>query len=163
MAEAGPLSANGGTLEIFRGRGGSYEVVVGILPERPVVGTVHFSITPLDVSSSLPVTDAQILIIASDPRGEPTYQTRALNTPDSPQYYEANITFESPGRWELLVEVQSDQLGETTVTVPLELGEPPFTPSAAGAVVFFVLVLVLIGGSVYVWHSGRRQRRAASG
>ena len=36
--------------EVLRERAGSYEVVVAILPERPAIGTVHFSITPLDAS-----------------------------------------------------------------------------------------------------------------
>ena len=100
-------AANGDAIEIFRGREGQYEVIVGIQPEDPVVGTVHFTITPLDSSSSLPVTDAEIVIVANDQSGNPTYQARAINTPDSPQYYDANITFETPGTWTLLVSLQS--------------------------------------------------------
>ena len=160
LAPAEGASANGHAVEIFRGREGSYEIIVAILPEEPVVGTVHFSVTPLDAVTLLPVTDSEIVIVANDSGGEPTYQTRALNTPKSPQHYEANITFESAGRWTLEIEVKSDDLGEVTVTVPLNVGEQSITPGGSGAVVFLVLLAVLAGGAVYVWHSARRQRRA---
>lgn len=153
------VSANGHAVEIFRGNEGSYEIIVRILPEEPVVGTVHFSITPLDAVTLLPVTDSEILIVANDSGGEPTYQARALNTPKSPQDYEANISFESAGRWTLEIEVKSDDLGEATVTVPLNVGKQSIPPSGWGAIVLLAVVAVLVGGAIYVWHSGRRQRR----
>ena len=103
------VSANGNTVEILRTVEGSYEVVVGVLPERPTVGVVHFSIAPLGRRARLPVTDAQVLIVANDEQGVPTYQAPALNTPSAPQYYDANITFESraPGTWSSMFGVQS--------------------------------------------------------
>ena len=161
LMSADSASAHGDAGEIFRGREGSYEIIVRALPEEPVVGSVHLSITPLEASTALLVTDAKILIIANDQRGQPTYQARALNTPDSPQYYDANITFESVGVWTLVIEVQSDQLGEITVTVHFEVEEQSIGPGGAGGVVFLVLLAVLVGGSLYVWHSARRQRVAS--
>ena len=161
VAPAGRALANGDAVEIFRGQEGPYEVIVGIQPVEPVVGTVHFSVTPLDASTSLPVTDAEITIVANDERGEPTYQARALNTPTSPQYYDANFTFEAPGTWTLLVQVKSEGLGEATATVPLTVREQSITPSPAGAFVLLIIVVALVGGSLYLWHSARRQRRDA--
>ena len=156
-------SANGEAVEIFRGREGPYEVIVAVLPEQPVVGTVHFSITPLNAATLLPVGDAKIVIVANNPRGEPTYQARALNTPDAPRYYEANITFESPGAWTLEIEVQSDDLGNVTITVPFDVGEQAIDPGSAGALVLLLVVMALVGGSLYVWYSARRLRRARRG
>ena len=160
VAPAGPALANGDAVEIFRGREGPYEVIVGIQPVEPVVGTVHFSVTPLDASTSLPVTDAEITIVASDERGEPIYQARALNTPAAPRYYDANITFEAPGTWTLEVQVQSDGLGEATATVPLRVEEQSITPGPAGAFVLLTVVAALVGGSLYLWNSARRRRAA---
>ena len=157
----GRASANGGAAEIFRGRAGSYEIVVAILPEKPVVGTVHFSVTLRDIRTSEPVTDAEVDIVAHDPSGQPMYQARALNTPGSPQRYEANISFESPGTWTLAVAVQSERLGSGEVTVPLEVEERAIGPGQVGSVVWLVVVAVLVGGAVYVWHSSRRAQRAA--
>ena len=155
--------ANGDTVEIFRGRGGPYEIAVGILPEEPVVGTVHFSVTPRDAETAQPVTDARVAIVALDQHGEPTYQARAVNTPASPAYYDTNVTFEAPGEWTLQVDVHSEKLGDGTVMVPLHVGEQSLPPVQAGGVIFFVLVLVLVGGAVYVWHSARRERRTSGG
>ena len=162
LAPVASASANGDAVEIFRSREGSYEIVVRVLPEEPVVGIVHFSITPLEASTALPVTDAEILIVANDQRGQPKYQARALNTPASPQNYDANITFESAGSWTLVIEVQSDRLGEVTVTGPLAVAKQSIGPGSSGGVVFLVLLVVLVGGSFYVWYSARH-RRAASG
>ena len=154
-----PALANGDAVEIFRGRDGAYEVIVAILPEEPTVGTVHFSITPLVAETSAPVTDAEIIVVAIDPEGEPTYQARALNSPDSPQSYDANIIFESQGPWTMSVDINSDGAGDATVVFLLELGAQPIESSPAGAVVLLAVLATLIGGGVWVWHSGRRQRQ----
>ena len=155
----GTIWANGGAVEIFRGNQGPYELVVGVLPEEPAVGTVHLSVTPLDALSSRIVTDAEILVVANDPEGDPTYQARALNTPASPQVYETNITFESPGAWTLLVTVENQALGQTTFTIPLAIAPPAIPSGRSGTYVFVGIMVVLIAGGLWVWHSGRRQRR----
>ena len=53
----GRASAHGeeDRFEIFRGQEGPYLVIVGIQPEKPVVGTVHISITALEAETLLPV------------------------------------------------------------------------------------------------------------
>lgn len=158
LAFSDVASANGDAVEIFRGRGGPYEVVVRILPEKPLVGTVHISITPLDAATSLTVTDAEIIVVADDERGKPTYQARALNTPASPQYYEANITFASPGKWTLRVEVESETLGKATVAAPLEIGENPLPSGTPGTLIWLLVFFTLVGGATYVWYSTRRAR-----
>ena len=130
------------------------------MPERPAVGTVHFSIRPLDAATSLPVTEAMVRIVANNPDGEPTFQARALNTPNDPQRYIANITFNTPGAWTLAIEVENADLGEATAVVPFEVAEQTVTPALAGGIAFIVLFAVLVAGGVYVWYSARRARRA---
>ena len=159
LVQIAPALSNGNAVEVFRGRDGAYEVIVAILPEVATVGTIHFSITPLVAETSVPVTDAEIIVVAIDPEGEPAYQARALNSPNSLRSYDANITFESQGTWTMSVEISSDGAGEATVVFPLELGAQPIESSPAGAVVLLVVMAALIGGSVYVWHSGRRRRQ----
>ena len=156
-------SANGDTAEIYRGRSGAYEIIVGVLPEKPVVGAVHFSVTPLEAATSRLVSDAKILIIASDPKGVETYQTRALSSPASPRYYDANITFQQAGAWTLRIELQSASLGLEVVTIPLDIEEQAITPFNSGGIVFLVVLAILAGGGVYVWRSARRARAASAG
>ena len=156
-----PAAANGGAVEIFRAKEGRYEIIVGIQPERPVVGSVHISVTPLDASTSLVVTGAVVVIVAHDERDKPVYQARAVNVPSAPQYYDANITFETPGAWTLMLSVRSQKLGEVTVLVPLTVRERPIPPGMAGTVVLLVVVAILVGGVLYVWRSARRRPRVA--
>ena len=154
-----PLFGNGDAVEIFRSQDGSYEIIVGVLPREPRVGAVHFSITPLDAATLLAVADAEIVIIAKDQRGKPVYQARALNTPELPQYYDANITFESAGLWTIVVDVWEDELGGATVGVRLAVQKQSIAAGAYGGLVFLTVFLVLIAGALYVWHSARRARQ----
>ena len=161
LVQSAPAFSHGGAddpLELFRGREGPYEAIVSIVPGVPTVGTVHFSITLLLADTRAPVTDAQVTVVATDPNGELAYRARALNSPDSLEQYEANITFESPGLWTLSADIHSDVSGDAAVVFRLDLGPQPLESSSAGAVVFLVVLVVLVGGSVYLWHSNRRRR-----
>ena len=153
--------AHGDAREIFRGREGNYDIIVGVQPEQPAVGVVHFSITPLDASTGLPATKARVRIVTNNPNGKPAFRARALNTPATPQYYDANITLDLPGVWTLTVDVESDDLGAAAVTVPFEVAAQGVTPSLSGGIVFVVLSAVLVAGGVYVWYSTSRRRRRA--
>ena len=149
------VNANGDSVEIFRERSGAYEVVLGVLPERPAVGTVHLTVTPIDAQTSAPVVDARITIVAHDPEGEPAYQVRALNSPAARMYYDANLTLPRPGLWTLKLDVQSDALGTTTVDVPLQVDRQSIPPSLGGTVIWFVVLGVLVGGAGYVWYRSK--------
>jgi hypothetical protein len=156
----GQALANGDSVEIFRGREGLYEIVVGAQPEVPVVGTTHFTITLNDLENSAPVIHAMINIVANDPEGKPTYRVRALNSALALKYYGANITFESPGDWTLMVHIESDRLGRATVAVPLRVGLQAVGPSLAGTIIWAIVLGTLVGGSLYLWY---RQRRFVRG
>ena len=132
-----------GASQIFWGRGGSYEVTINILPAEPAIGIVHFSVGLLNASTSLPVNDAEVSIIAKDDRGQSRFRTRALNTPGSPKAYEANITFDSAGVWTLLVEVRTNDMGQAVVTSPIHVREQSLEPNAAGGLVLAGVVIVL--------------------
>lgn len=155
----GHVVANGAGVEIYRGQTSGYELAVRVQPGLPVVGAVHITVTPLDASTSVAVERARITIVALDPEGVPTYQARAVSSPSSPQYYDANITFESPGAWTLSVDVSSDALGDVTFTVPLQIGDAA-DASAGGLVVWIAVVAAFSGGVTYLWYSSRRLRRS---
>ena len=151
--------AHGNVLEIVRERAGPYEVVVAILPERPAVGKVHFSITPMDASSGVLVTDADVVLVANNATGEPIYQSRAVNLPHTPHFYDANIKFESPGTWTMVISLENESVGDARLSFSLEIEEQAIIPARAGAVVFLGVFAVLVGGAVYVWQSARRASR----
>ncbi len=147
--------------EIFRHRQGGYEMGLAVLPYPPKVGHVHFSITLSDVETSSDVTDAEITIVANDEGGEPAYQALALNTPQEPRFYEANISFRAAGSWSLEVKIDSPRLGATTFSVPMEVEIQSIAAAPEGTLVFIGLMIVLVGGAAYVWYSARRRTQGA--
>lgn len=146
--------------EVLRERVGPYEVVVAILPERPAIGTVHFSITPLDASSGQLVTQVKIWLTAHDEKGEPVYAARAVNLPNTPRYYDTNVKFEEAGTWTIELTLEQESLGEATLSFPLEIESAAIGAGAGGGFVFLGVFAVLIGGAVYIWMSARRAARA---
>ena len=150
--------ANGNGAEIYRGREGAYEVIVKVQPDRPEVGAIHFTITPLDAKTLAPIVDAEIDIVAHDPTGKAAYRTRALNPPLAAEYYDANITIGSAGEWTLIVRVSSDLLGQATFTVPVHVDERPLAQTTAGTVVWLTVLATLFAGSGYLWYRSRRLR-----
>ena len=156
------ISAQSDTVEIFRGKEGPYEAIVGIVPNPPMVGTVHIAVTLVDAETSLPATKASVTIIADNDRGQPTFQVRALNAPSSPETYRGNITFDRAGEWSLRIRVESEGLERATLRVPLLLQGEALTSGMAGTLLWVLVVLVLFGGGLYVWYSSRRHRRASS-
>jgi len=159
LASSATIWADSHSLEIFHDRAGPYEVMVAVQPGTPRVGPVHFLVTLTDAATTLQVNDAEVTILASDERTQLAYWTRALNTPQSPQVYEANISFEAASVWTLEVEVLTDGLGPATFSVPLEVGVLAIAPATSGALVLLGVVAVLIGGAAFVWYSAGRQRR----
>ena len=159
MLPAAHLFGHGNVVEIVRETAGPYEVVVAILPERPAVGTVHFSVTPLDASNAELVTDAEIVLVASDATGEAIYRSRAVNLPHTPHFYDANIEFESPDTWTMELSLESESLGSAMLSFPLDVEEQAIVPGPAGAVVFLAVFAVLVGGGIYVWQSAKRAAR----
>ena len=158
MPGSGRLRANGDSVEIYRERGGPFELVVGVQPKKPAVGPIHLTLSPLDAATSEPVLDAEIEIVAHTPDGDPEYRVRALSTPGQPRYYDANLAVESAGRWTLVVDVRSDSLGRATFSVPVQVIEQSLPPSLAGTVLWLGVSLVVAGGAAYVWYSSRGAR-----
>ena len=157
---SGQAFANGDSVEIFRGREGAYELVVGVQPETPTVGSIHLTVTPLKAETSQPVLDAVIRITVHNPEGEPAIEVRALNAPAEPRHYDANVTVGSAGEWTLKLTVRSDALGEASFTVPLQVAEPLVEPNMAGVIVWLAILAALSAGTAYVLLSIRSHRRA---
>lgn len=143
--------ANGHTTEIFRAeKDGDFEIAVGIQPEKPIIGTVHFSVTLSDMNTKLPISDAKITLMAEKNEGHMKYQAKALNFPASPNYYATNITFKSAGLWTLIVSVQMKGVEESTFIIPLDIGNQSITPGIAGNFVFLAVLALLFLGSMYI-------------
>lgn len=91
------VSAHGNVVEVAQETAGPYEIVITILSERPVVGTIHSSITPLDKSNGELVTTPRSCSSPVTRQAIPS--TGFVSPPDTPHFYDANIKFKSPGTW----------------------------------------------------------------
>ena len=166
LASADKASAHGqgSTLLVFRGVAGGFYVALEVQPVRPIVGSVHISVIPHETATSRPVLDAAITVYAIDEDGEPVYKAPALLTPGSnetsPPYYDANITFRSPGDWVLRVQLEHESIGPATLDTPLRIGRQPLLPGAEGTVVFVLATGAIVGGVIYLWARSRRARRS---
>ena len=145
-------------VEIFREVDGQFEIVVAALPEKPRVGTVHFSVTPLEAATGAVVSNANVTLTVRRGPDQRPIVALALNTPAAPQYYDANVTFATSGDWSMTVEVRSDELGEATVEIPLRVDDLRLAPSSAAGYVFLGVLIVLVGVPLLLWLSLRRSR-----
>ena len=155
----------GTTLLVYRGVAGDFYVELEVQPVRPIVGSVHISVIPHETATSRPVLDAAITVYAFDEDGEPVYKAPALLTPGSdetsPPYYDANITFRSPGDWVLRVQLEHESIGPASLDAPLRIGRQPLLPGVEGTMVFVLATGAIVGGVIYLWVRSRRVRRSA--
>ena len=154
MLGRGTVLANDGSGIFFKSDSSGYHITLSVQPEVIAVGEVHFSITVAESDSLLPITDAEIVLLAIDQNKEPTYQARALNTPNDPVHYVSNIKFESPGDWILRVKI-AGRLGDIDIDVPISINQPALMPVAEGTILFFGILIVLLAGSGYLWRRSR--------
>ena len=135
---------------------------LAVLPYPPKVGHVHFSITLSDAETSLDVTDAEVTIVANDEGGEPTYQARALNTPQEPRFYDDEHQLQGSGKLVTGGEGRQPRSGRHDLQrVPLEIEMQSIAAAPEGTLVFIGLMIVLVGGATYVWYSARRRTQGA--
>ena len=118
------VSANGSThVVVTDAKVGPYQMRVGILPGNPKVGTLHLSIVVQDAETGGAIADAAVMVMATGPVGATKAGPMpALNTPQNPQFYDADINLDMEGSWTLTLETDSE-LGPASLNVPLEVTE----------------------------------------
>ncbi len=153
-------TANGDSFLLFRGTGGPYEIIVGVQPHKPKVGIMHISVSVVESGTDRPIDDVVIMIIAHDSEGQPIYQAPALQDPQEPKFYDANITFYNPGQWSLKIKVDSEARGPGEAMVPMYISPTSLDPGIEGLFVLLIIVGGITGGVLYLSWSSRRKRAA---
>jgi hypothetical protein len=157
--EVVPVPADELTLGIYRLDQDPYSVTVQMIPSVPAAGTVHFVVTPELISDGSAVTNAIVLVVVDDEDGAPAFQSLALNTPDQPRQYKANLIVPRAGDWTVRVNLRIDGR-ELEVSVPLTVVDRASTGGElAGTAVFLVVLAALVGGGAYIALSIRRRQR----
>ena len=153
----GTASANGAVrLVVIDEVAGPYLLRVGVLPGDPTIGPLHVSTLIQDATGDTAVDDATVSVSIAGP-GSPS-QAQAVNSPQSPQLYEANLLLDALGQWSATLEIDSP-LGPASHTFVVRATEE------GGFNIMFIIVAVaaaLVVGSL-VWSQLQRRRRLTRG
>ncbi len=139
---------------------GYFEVAVRWLPPAPQVGLVNIALKPMIAETGEPITDARVLLVAEEAVEEPVFEVVAVNNPEKPTVYRANMKFEEAGNWILHIQIDSPTHGYADFRAPIVLLPPPIEPGLEGGWVFLGIIIALTAGSVYLVFSSRRARAA---
>ncbi len=155
---------------LFKRRVGEFEVGVRWLPPAPQVGFVNVALKPTVAETGDPVTDARVVVVAErslvvngESVVEPDFEVVAVNNPDEPTVYRANMKFEEAGNWVLHIQIDSPTAGQADFRAPIVTLPPPIEPGLEGGWVLLGIVIALTAGSVYLVISSRRARAAREG
>ena len=160
MTFPGVALAQGVESEEFLGEVGPYEIRVSAVLSNLSIGQVLFYVTILEAATGLPVPDARVVLRSFHDEDGAQGWANALNTPDTPDLYEARMILRSSGTWRVSVDVDSP-LGQEIVPV-VSLDVPSPRRYSDGTLVFAGVFLVLVLGVGYVWWSARRANRQRS-
>jgi hypothetical protein len=154
-----PEAAEELTRGIYRSEQGPYMVTVQMIPSVPAAGTVHFIVTPELALDGAAVANAIVLVVVDDEEGVPAFQSLALNSPDQPRQYSANLIIPRAGEWTVRVNVQIDG-NELDMQLPLTVIDRASTGGElAGTITLLVVLAVLLAGGGYVTLTIRRRTR----
>ena len=84
-------------------------------------------------------------------QGEEAFQSRAVNSPSSPTIYDANLTFETSGKWEVEVKISTKPDVEDKTKFQLNVLDGGSATSNAAGIFFLFVFLVLIVGSLTLY------------
>ncbi len=145
---------------LFNREVGPFNVGMSWVPPSPQVGIINIGVKPAVLSDGSPVTDARITLVAESEPDHPEFEVVAVNTPNDPEVYRANLKFEEAGNWVVQVKIDSPTVGQADFRSPLVILPAPIEPGVGGAWVFLGIFLVLTAGSVYIVMAIRKSQAA---
>lgn len=145
---------------LFNREAGPFNVEMSWVPPSPQVGIINIGVRPKLLSDGSPVTDARITLVAESEPEHPEFEVVAVNTPNHPEVYRANLKFEEAGNWIVHVKVDSPTMGKADFRSPLVILPAPIEPGTGGAWVFLGIFLVLTAGSLWIVMAIRRSQAA---
>ena len=143
------LEAHGNMKYIHHSTAGEFDLKVSLIPHQPITGSVHFHVEPTLISNQEPVETAIITVVIR--QGEEAFQSRAVNSPSSPTIYDANLTFETSGKWEVEVKISTKPDVEDKTKFQLNVLDGGSATSNAAGIFFLFVFLVLIVGSLTLY------------
>ena len=141
----------------FQTTASGYEISVEESTSNLSVGLVKVVVTLRDAATGAIVDDARVVVRREHETSDEDGSAQALNSPVSPERYQARFSLLVPGTWRMWVEVDG-RLGRVEVEVlPVEI--PVLRSYSTGSFVFIGVFVVIALGSTYLWWSARRSLR----
>ena len=145
---------------LFNREAGPFDIGMSWVPPSPQVGIVNIGVKPTVLADGSPVMDARVVLVAESDPEHPEFEVVAVNTPNDPEGYRANLKFEEAGNWVIHVKVNSPTVGQADFRSPLVILPAPIQPGAEGGWVFLGIFLVLAAGSVWIVMAIRKAQAA---
>ena len=146
-----------GVQQLLKERSGPYEMTVVASSGTPARGSLYLWITLTDITSTNPITDADVRIIASQSDKGPEGHAIALHSPIAPGSYTADINLLKAGTWSLSFVVKNPPIDEITITTTLEVRES-LRDIRTGTFAWMFVILVIVSGACYIWWRTRSSR-----
>ena len=118
--------ANGRVAQFVRQVAGPYEIALGTVPDRPVVGPLHMTMTVTEVASDEPMLNAEVVVTGVGPQPEPGVEATDVGPVEaevgvtSLGYYDVNTTVDRVGAWTFTVDVSADP-GEASTQFAIDV------------------------------------------
>ena len=161
VAPSAVLEANGRVGQYMRSVAGPYEIALGTIPDTPVVGVLHLTVTVSEAESKDPILDAEVTVAGTGPEGETPEigPILAVTNPRDPLYYDVSTSVDRTGLWSFRVSVSSG-LGEASTEYLIDVRSPsPFVGVFTWVTILLFVTLVGLG----ILPSIRARRRRKSG
>ena len=136
---------------------GAHDIVVVPVNLNVGAGSAKYAVIVTDPETGEPVSDARVVLVASNAaQGDPGWAI-ATNSPADPAQYNVNLKLDSTGAWAISADVSSP-LGADLVEVA-ELEVPSVNRLTQGSWVYFGVFGAILAGIAYVWWTARREYR----
>ena len=105
--------ANGRVAQFVRQVAGPYEIALGTVPNQPVVGPLHMTMTVTEVASDEPMLDAEVVVTGVGPEPEPGVEATDVGPVEaevgvtSLGFYDVNTSVDRAGAWTFTVDVSA--------------------------------------------------------
>ena len=136
--------ANGRVTKFENQSVGPYLVSLGTIPEPPIVGSLHLTVTLKEIETQEFILDALITASGkgSNINSKDIGPMNAVKNFGDPRYYDINTSVNTTGTWTFDIAIKADP-GEITTTFQIEVIERNNIPAILAFFVLLLLVTIL--------------------
>ncbi len=167
LRSAETASAHGGGFRLTEQRtAGPYELLLGTIPDPPIVGEAIVILQITDADTGLRVPDAEVELTATGPDSQASPLGTLAFGPDSydPTLYETRVMLDIEGRWTFSISVSADGgSGDALFNYDVKRASPVAGIITLTTLLAFLIVLGLSMRAFLKQRSGQRSGQRTNG